>query len=310
MKNTFRYLFALPLFFALSACVVVPTGGGGEEPYAAERMATIEIGKSRKEDVAAVMPQPIQFLDGTLWLYPRQRRESRWTTVTFIGVPDSWLPNQKNKRDKVFGPSEPSTSGNVDYRYLVIRFDDNDVVAGYITSSMESPVGCSQSGVCRLEGTYMLAAPQDENRAVKSFDTPADRCGVYVYGMQSRIVPFTLDNRRIGKTYDDKRFLFEQVEPGTHELKAAYTSHGPIKFDCAAGDAVFFEVNTRRLGFFGDEFEAEVTQRSAAEGQQAVATRDWMLLSDSDSGMICLSQRADGSFYGCSKDQKQADTES
>lgn len=260
MTINIRLLLALPLFAVLTGCIAFPVKFGEKEPFSDDALAFIEIGQSTKEDIAATMSRPMRFMDGNLWLYARTRREANWEVISLIP-----------------GFEGEGTTGNFDYRFLVIRFDDSNVVAGYETSSSNDGKGCNRSGVCRVNYTYMLDAPEEESRAIKQFESPANHCGAYVYGMRSSVVPITLDNRQIGTVFDSRRFIFEQLDPGVHQLKAAYVADGPTEFTCAPGSNVFFEIDTRRRGFLGKRFETEVTQKSSSEGRQAIAKRDWIL---------------------------------
>jgi hypothetical protein len=266
MNSVTRLVAALPLFAVLSACIAIPVGLGGEEPFTEEDLAVIEIGESTKEDIEAAFEQPMQFQDGNIWLYVRAREEAEWAYVWLI-------------------PDNPEgTMGDVDFRYLVITFDDNGVVTGYEKSSSENVVGCNQSGVCLLEwSTYMMLAPEEEDQAAKQFDQPADRCGVYVYAGRSKSVTITLDSRRIGGLFDKDYFVFEQVKPGAHRLSATYWNEFSARFDgsnefsCAAGSSVFIEINAKRRGPLSSHFKVEVSRRDASEGRQAVAEREWIL---------------------------------
>jgi len=134
----FLLLLALPLLNSLSACVV-PIGGGHEEAFIDEKLAFIKIGKSTKEEIATTMSDflmetdegevrvnltPQKFRGGDWWLYAQAREEFKWT---------------------IDGPDEDLTFGDVDYRFLLIKFDNNGVVADYELSTSEGR-GCNRYG--------------------------------------------------------------------------------------------------------------------------------------------------------------------
>ena len=263
MSSITRLLAALPLIAVLPACIAVPVGLGGEEPFPDEQLAFIEIGESTKEDIATVMPQPMQFRDGNTWLYVRTRKEANWLVVGITLDGDAW----------------ETTSGSFDLRYLEIKFDDSGIVAGYETSSSEGS-GCNRSGVCSIRGfDHMLVAPDGEDQVVKQFDQPADRCAVYVYGKPSRAMRIELDDRQIGGLFDRNYFIYEQTGPGSHQLDGDYVSNGPIEFVCPEGSSVFLEVKKKWCGLFGDCGQplVEVAQKDASEGREAIARRDWIM---------------------------------
>jgi len=268
MNSTLRYLSALPLLALLSACIAFPTDFGDDEPFAEKRLAFIEVGKSTKEDIATAMPPlPIEFLGGDLWLYVKTRREAEWFLI-------------------VFSPSGGGTGelgGGTDYRYLVIRFDENGVVADYETSQSEKPEGCNRSGVCVSGSTYMLVAPEEQDRVANQFGNPADRCGVYVYGESRTAIHIKLDGHQVGALFGEQGFIVEQPYRGAHELIVSgpnVKGYTPIEFSCKAGSLVFFQITAERPGFFVGHFKIEVTQRDLEKGRQAINKRDLMLNAD------------------------------
>lgn len=252
----------------LQACIAIPVGLGEEEPFSDEKLTFIEVGKSTKEDIAAAMSQPMQFLDGNTWLYARTRKEGRWIVSSLVPIPGTrHIPG--------------GITGDVDLRYLVIRFDNSGVVAGHETSSSEGGVGCNRSGVCSLPGhTFMLVATEEEDRAVRQFDQHGDHCGIYVFASRINGAMIRLDDRQIGEIFGNKYFIFEKINPGSHQLHSDQASHEPIEFTCVAGRSVFFETKNRKCGIFEDycdRNQVEVAQTDTSVGRQAIAERDWLV---------------------------------
>ena len=277
----FPLLLALPLVISLSACIL-PTQLPDEEPFKDEKLAFIEIGKTTKEEIATAMSDfaikthewgdsewdqgevrvkltPQKYRGGDWWLYAQTREELKW--VMFVAPGEEF--------------------GYVDYRFLLIKFDNNGIVAGYELSSSEG-YGCNRSGVCVLmcylndacpQGpVYTLLAPEDEDRVVKQFDIPADRCGIYVYSKKFFIseFPIWLDGYRVGWIFDKKQFYFWQLDQGVHRL-------GPyspgVAFNCAAGDLYFFELKQKSGGFFSLDVWMVIEQPDAVTGRKAIAKR-------------------------------------
>jgi hypothetical protein len=280
----FLLLLALPLLICLSACIIIPVERGDEELFKDERLTFIEVGKSTKEEIATAMSDfamekdegevsvkltPKKFRDGDWWLYTQSRKEAKW----FFAA-------------AAYGRADYGTiGGDVDYRFLLIKFDNNGVVAGYELSSSEG-TGCNRYGVCVRWSRYMLLAPEDEDRVVKQFDIPADRCGVYVYGKPKSAVPvwsyvpIWLDGDRVGWLLDKKQFLFLQLDQGAHQLAPRspdVADQRPIEFSCAAGRLYFFELKPKRSGFFRPRFWIEIEQRDAVKGRKAIGKRQLSL---------------------------------
>lgn len=274
----FPLLLSLPLLISLSACIAIafPIQLPDEEPFKDEKLAFIEIGKTTKEEIATAMSDfpmktdegevrvkltPQKYRGGDWWLYAQTREELKWV---MIGVGDA------------------EEMGGVDYRFLLIKFDNNGIVAGYESSSSEG-YGCNRQGVCALGPLYTLLASEDEDRVVKQFDIPADRCGVYVYGKRWVAVPIWLDGHRVGWHLDKKQFFFWQLDPGVHQLASRspdVSDQKPIEFSCAAGGLYFFELERKRSSFWQVgpmSFWAEIEQRDAVKGRKAIGKRQLTL---------------------------------
>jgi len=267
----FPLLLALPLVISLSACIL-PAGRPDEEPFKDEKLAFIEIGKTTKEEIATAMSDfamkthegevrlkltPQKYRGGDWWLYARTREERKWL---------------------VSGGMDGEIIGDVDYRFLLIKFDNNGIVAGYELSSSEGS-GCNRYGVCVLGSRHTLLAPEDEDRVVKQFDIPADRCGVYVYGSG----PIWLDGHRVGWLLDKKQFFVWQLHQGVYQLASSFSpgfaDQRRIEFSCAAGDLYFFELKTKSSGFFTKRYRVwiEIEQPDAVTGRKAIAKRQLTL---------------------------------
>ena len=294
----FPLLLALPLVISLSACIVLPVERGGEEPFKDEKFAFIEIGKTTKEEIATAMLDftikmnererrvkltPQKYRGGDWWLYARTRQERKWIMI---------------------GVGEAEEFGDVDYRFLLIKFDNNGIVAGYELLSSEG-YGCKRYGVCVYGSLYTLLASKDEDRVVKQFDIPADGCGIYVYGKPkySAPVPIWLDGHRVGWLLNKKHFFFWQLDQGAHQLvphspdvadqtstaamifkdKTVIITGGSegvgIEFSCAAGDLHFFNLKGKSSGFWTTRFRfwLEIEQPDAVTGRKAVAKRQLTL---------------------------------
>lgn len=250
-----QLLFPLLLIITLSACIAFPVGFGDEEPFKDKQLTFIQVGKSTKEEIATAMSQfastkttkPKMFRDGDWWLYAATREETKWLILSEGGM---------------------AGTGDVDYRFLLIKFDTKGIVSGYELSKSEGN-GCNRNGVCTGLSQYMLLASEDEDRVVKQFDISADRCGVYVYGRRRYEVPVWLDGYPVGWLLDKKQFFFWQLDQGVHQL----APHGPddsfqlsIEFSCVAGYVYFFELTPKQGGI-------EIEHRDAVLERKAIGKR-------------------------------------
>lgn len=274
MNSTIRYLLVLPLLAFLSACIAVPvqTGSGGDEPFSRKKLAFIEIGKSTKEDIATAMPRPMKFLGGDLWLYRAARKEANWSAFVVLVSPSD-----------IGGGLVPAETGEIDYRFLVIRFDENGVVAALETSRSEKRFGCNRSGVCGTGSTYTLVAPKERDRAIKSFKVPENRCTVHVYGEPKTTIRISFDGEYVGELLGKQGFIFEQLNQGTRQLSIAgkYKGHDRlfrnVDFNCKSGGSVFFQIKTEKRRGFSRVLGIDIMEHDAVEGRLAIDKREPML---------------------------------
>jgi len=283
----FQLLLPLSFFVCLSACISQQTAPGEEEIFNEEEMTFIEIGKSTREDIAAAVSKlvmqnsasqvptkstPVKFKDGDWWVYAQTRKRAEGWTFIFSPVGMDY-----------------SEYGGFDKRYLLIKFDNDGVVAEYELLSSPTDFGCNRAGICAYGPYLSFKAPQEDDRLAKQFKIPADRCSVYVYGNKTRaILGILLDGYRIGGL-GTSYFYFKQLEPGHHQLGASGPNEmEPIPFDftCIAGSLVFIELKTEGLSLFevayaSDlSYDIEIARRDAAEGRRAIDERKLILGSE------------------------------
>jgi hypothetical protein len=263
---------ALSFVASLSACVF-PVQRPDEELFKDDTLAFIEIGKTTKAEIASAMSNlvvksgndevnmqltPRKYRGGNWWLYAQTRKEQAWIVWAGPGL---------------------AQLGDVDYRFLLLKFDKNGVVAGYELSSSEG-YGCNREGVCVLGSSYSLLASKDEDRVVKQFDVLSDHCGIYVYA-KSKIAGFYyanpisiwLDGHQVDWLLNKEHFFFWQLDQGVHQL----APHGPddsfqlsIEFSCVAGYVYFFELTPKQGGI-------EIEHRDAVLGRKAIGKRQLTL---------------------------------
>lgn len=268
----FSLLLALPLVISLSACIVIPVEPGDEEPFKDEQLTFIEIGTSTKEDFATAMSEfaigedkgeaiseltPIKFKDGDWWLYAQIRKETKWAYAV-VGAYGGE------------GGAAAGTIGDVDFRFLLIKFDNSGLVGDYQISSSEG-TGCNRQGVCVRGSKYMLLAPSDEDRVAKQFDIPTDGCAVYLYGKSKAAVSIWLDAHRVGWHLDKKQFFSWQLDQGMHQL-ASHTPDRQIEFSCVAGGLYFFELK-RQGTYWNPSYWTDIEHRDAVKGRKAIGKR-------------------------------------
>jgi hypothetical protein len=266
---------ALSFVACLSACVF-PVQRPDEEPFKDDTLAFIEIGKTTKAEIASAMSNlivksgtdevnmqltPRKYRGGNWWLYAQTRKEQAWIVWAGPGL---------------------AQLGNVDYRFLLLKFDKNGVVAGYELSSSEG-YGCNREGVCVLGPSHSLLASKDEDRVVKQFDILFDHCGIYVYAKSKFVgsyylnpISIWLDGHQVDWLLNQEHFFFWQLDPGVHQLAAdsPIAEHqASIEFRCTAGELLYFELGETRKSIFSSRYWIEIEHQNAVTGRKAVTKR-------------------------------------
>jgi hypothetical protein len=265
------------MLFGLSACVAFPTGVGQKNLLADEHLDFIEIGASTKEQVAAAMSKyltssssdkmvvnvtPLKFRNGDWWLYSQTRKEAKWAIVGIEGG---------------------VTTGDVDYRFALIKFDSNEVVAELELSSSEGNK-CNEEQICVGDSFRpQLLAPIQDDQIVKQFTPAQGHCGVYVYGLPLKTnalwesLPIWLDGRQVGLIVDGRQYYYWELIAGSHQL-AFTNTRGTAKTQsslaCRAGATFVLELTTGGKYVFGEKNrQTKIVLRGNLAGRTAIRRR-------------------------------------
>jgi len=276
-SRSMRLSVALSMLIGLSACVAIPTRVGQENLLSEKQLDFIEIGASTKEQVAAAMSNylttsssgkasvtvtPIKFRNGDWWLYSQTRKEAEWAIIGLGGV--------------------GGISGDVDYRFALIKFDSNEVVAELELSSSEGN-RCNESGICVGESFRpQLRAPIQDDQIAKQFAIPEDRCGIYVYGVPSKNLGgwqsllIWLDGRQVGLIVDGRQYFYWELIPGSHKVAFTNTNGsirgGQLNLACRAGKAYVLELDTAPA-FWRSGRRSKIVLRDSLAGRTAIRKR-------------------------------------
>jgi hypothetical protein len=270
------HLLTLPLAMGLSSCIPIPIEFEDEELFEVDQVAFIEIGKSTKADISAAIFDLANETDNAELkknLTPKKYQDGNWWLYTQLWSSDRWmfLP---------LFPTFPVVSGEYEYRFLLINFDDKDIVSHYEMSTLQGNE-CNRSGICKRGSEFILLGRSEDVRLAKLSESPADKCGVYLYTKVDFAIPIERDGSLAGRLVDDEHFLYWQLDPGTYELKSLSLDRfgrGPIEFDCAVGDLYFFEFQRRTKGVgVRRQIWVEIKEQDPVEGRQAIDNRQLML---------------------------------
>ena len=273
-----RLPVVLAMLFGLSACVAIPVGVGQKNLLAEDHLNFIVIGTSTKEQVASAMSSyltssssaktkvnvnPLEFRNGDWWLYSQTRKEAKWAIMGFDG--------------------SGGVTGDVDYRFALIKFDSNGVVAELELSSSEGNK-CNEEGICVGDSFRpQILAPIQDDRSAKQFTPSENRCGVYVFGVPVEgnalwdSLPIWLDGRQVGLIVDGRQFFYWELTPGPHQVAFSNTSGSVTRQNnlaCRAGATYVYELVTGgKFVFWEKNRQSKIDLRGLLAGQTDVRRR-------------------------------------
>jgi hypothetical protein len=263
-------------------CIAFPTQLADVEPFREELLDFLIIGQTTKGEVSEVMENfavavdgedisvkltPWQFRNGQWWLYVQSRGEFQWVL---------WLEGGT------------SSFGNRDYRFLLIKFDERDVIAGFETSSLEGN-GCNREGVCKLGTSYILLAPDDEDQAAKALPPAANQCLVYLYPRKRSVAGLiVISMELVEASFDDEPgvavashegYLLWPAQFGRHRISLIDPILGGSiltrELDCQRSEAWFFEYIAE--GQQGD-LNGRVVRVEEKKGRREISKRRLILM--------------------------------
>jgi hypothetical protein len=266
------------MLLSLSACIAIPTGVGEKSLLVDDQLNFIEIGVSTKEHVASEMSsyltsnsstktkvnvKPLEFRNGDWWLYWQTRKEAKWAIVGLEG--------------------SGGVTGDVDYRFALIKFDSNGVVAELELSTSEGNK-CNEEGICVGDSFRpQILAPIHDDRSAKQFAPSENRCGVYVFGAPLErnalwvSLPIWLDGRQAGLIVDGSQFFYWELVPGPHQVAFTNTSGSAARqqnFACHEGATYVFELVTGGNSVFWEKNrQLKIDLRGFLQGQTDVRRR-------------------------------------
>jgi hypothetical protein len=279
----------------LSGCVFFPIQLSDEKPFKDEQLSFIEIGTTTKKQVLDAMSNftvytdegemvvnlsPQRFDERNLWVFSKKTETTIWAMV--------------------YGPIDDGYA--YDRQFLLIKFDDNDIVSKYEVSSMDE--GCHPLGVCWQDNNfydlywknyYMLLASEEQDDWAKTFQPPNDGCSVYMYAQKeaesvfspNHFTPleiFVDDNPPIF-LIDWEGFLHWRMDEGLHQLNVKYLTWpnsryygalGTSEIDCRRGDILFFEYQAKMIkgmGKYSNDLVLIFEPVVESEGRQEINKR-------------------------------------
>jgi hypothetical protein len=237
----------------LAGCVAipVPTASADPEPFTAERMTPIRIGKTTRDEARALFAnwsyetddgtqtahiEPQIAAGGRYWVFslPRQTGNIAW--VGFLLDPAGLVPG-------VFGKGD-----NYEDYWVLLEFADNSTVARFWIASGKKP--CAVGSACYHGGYLQVIADAKASVSAHASPPPGDRCVIYVYADNDFEMPVTVtDATRTGALLAKTTFVRFDVATGPASPSAWYEnipgSAATVPVNCAGGEVHYLAVRPR-----------------------------------------------------------------
>lgn len=263
---------------AVSGCVL-PVQGGDPDPFPEHKFDFIEVGVSTKDDISAAMSefpietregdrvthfQPMKFHDGAWWLYAAERSEAKWLWIDpWLGVP--W--------------TGPVVSGSQDYRYLLVRFDEQGIVSDYQLSRSEGG-RCNESGVCASGIAYGVLDPEGAEPFEPIAPAP-ERCRIYLYGYMFGGLPVTLDGEAQGWLLGSRTYMSWEIDAGSHQIQSQTLHESepvPWDFECQPGETLYIHLEPKTPNIWSVEYRTRFLKVSKREAQERLKKHRQLLI--------------------------------
>jgi len=151
--------------------------------------------------------------------------------------------------------------------YLILEFDEQDILAAQRVEIGKGKLGRSPSGICRYgnadNGHILWLADKAEEKRVKKFPVSGKQCGIYLYfdGYRfSEQISVALNGENLGQVNSmGASFYYLPVDPGRHALTADRIAPKPdsvmLQLTCEHKENIFVRLNLKGADSFAELFE-------------------------------------------------------
>jgi hypothetical protein len=256
----------------LSGCIPVPLALPDPEPFTAERMTSIRLGETTRDDVRALLAnwtyetdagmqtahlEPQVLENGRYWAFALPRQLGDLAVVGLLVSPYGLVPG-------LFGEGD-----NYEDFWVLFEFDE-DAIVDDVWMAGEG-TDCSVGGACYHRGRFQIIADEAADASARTGNAMDDACVVYAYADDYFELPVTVtDGRHTGWLFEKTSFARFDVVVGTAMPSARYEhvpgSAVPFPVDCVAGAVHYVALRPR------DE-RIEATDEKPSAGERAIAQR-------------------------------------
>ena len=196
MVGVMRTICLLLMSVVLGSCIAIPIPVHDDDPFPNAREKLLE-DKTTREYIFALLGEPASYEQGSEWVYTAP--EIEWAMVVAAA-----------------GYGGGGTSGTMligQQHFLILHFDDQDVVADYrFESAAPEFRSCTSSLYCH-DGANAVVRFADKKieSQVKEFQISQGQCGVYLFGLTKRKRTVLLDGEKMGSYWFSGSFFFWNI---------------------------------------------------------------------------------------------------
>lgn len=255
----------------LPGCILipVPTALPDPEPFTAETLAPIQIGKTTREEVRELFShwqfetddgvqiakiEPLGSPDASSWIFPLNRQVG---DIGYVGLIAYGF---------VVGPVWGGKEDNYEHNWVLVDFNDDDTVVAVRVGQESAP--CEVGRVCYRDGRFLEMATEDVAAVARSSVPVGGACSLFIYSDKKldSLIEVSDGSRDERQLWHDT-FLRLEVLPGqggvsaaVDHLTARVRADDPAKIDlpadCADGEVRYIMLSVRSAQFTATEVPA------------------------------------------------------
>jgi hypothetical protein len=255
---------------SISGCVGVPLPSITLEEYIPEdSLSFLDVGLTTKDEVIEKLAEPAStYSNGSKWIYRANlRATNRWAACVYM----------------VFDMGCERASLSRKYGLLGLDFDDRGVLSDWELSYAEFGY-CSKEGVCVLDESYMIFAPESTDLAAKRIDVSGNYCAIYLYPHEGIWISYFSKPMRVQIEgvfdtwwrYSRESYLYRVLPAASYLVTTTYANQRhSIQLACNAGDVVFMRYSKNiGDGGYGLEVATESDGLAAIEHRRPILFED------------------------------------
>jgi len=255
----------------LAGCVLIPVPMAlpDPEPFTAETLAPIQLGRTTREEVRELFSdwqyetddgvktaklEPLETPDSSSWSFALNRQVG---DIGYVGLVAYGF---------VVGPVWGGNEDNYEHNWVLLDFNEDDTVAAVHMGQEMAP--CEAGTVCYRDGRFVEMATEDAAGIARSRQPAGGTCSLILYSDNKLETPVDVSagGRVVQQLWHDT-FVRLDVSPGqggvsaevdhmAARVGASYPAKINLPADCADGEVRYFSLSVRSAQFTATEVPA------------------------------------------------------